>query len=784
MLGWPTSARRRSSSTFILFAVTAFFAGTAAAHPLGNFTINHFSRIEVGSDEVRVRFVVDMAEIPAFQELQMIKADGDGAPSQSQLEAYLERVVAVYQNSIRLTIDGDPVQLKLLEKQISLPPGAGGLSTLRVECDFTTAALVHDFASGEHRLAFTDGNHLERLGWREVVVVPASGISVFNSSAFGNSVTDELKQYPSDMLAAPLNERTVELSFTRGAIPSGASRLLTRDGRPMAQTRDPLAELIAAPELTLSVALLSLLVAIALGAAHAFSPGHGKAVVGAYLVGSRGTPRHALFLGVTVTITHTLGVFALGLVTLFAAQYVVPERLFPVLSFVSGAIVVGIGLSLFVRRLRASLGLSVHTHAHDSTRASLPDHTHDDLQAHDHTHVGTADGGFVHSHEGGTPHSHLPPGSDGGRVTWRSLLALGISGGLLPCPSALVVMLSAIALGRAAFGLLLVLAFSIGLAGTLTGVGLAFLYAGRLLKRPMSSPIVTCVLPVLSALVITCLGVAICYEALTQAGTNLAALFAATEETNVGAYSVASALLLGLVFGLKHATEADHIVAISTVVSELRSLRRAAFVGGLWGIGHTASLVVVGFFVLALRVAIPERISNLLEFCVALMIIGLGVGVIVRALRHRADIHLHTHSHDGKAHAHIHFHEGDAEHVHQPDALAPPPHTHVTSRLGIKPVLIGALHGLAGSGALTVLVLTQLNSIWLGMLYLLVFGVGSIAGMLLLSGLIGLPFALSTRRLTGINYGLQVGAGIFSVAFGLWYAYGIGAANGILAFLL
>ncbi|MEJ7713575.1 MAG: sulfite exporter TauE/SafE family protein [Pyrinomonadaceae bacterium] len=270
-------------------------------------------------------------------------------------------------------------------------------------------------------------------------------------------------------------------------------------------------ELIAVPELTLSLALFGLLVAAALGAAHAFSPGHGKTVVGAYLVGSRGTWQHAAFLGLTVTITHTAGVFALGLVTLFASQYVVPERLFPILSLVSGGIVVVIGLSLFVKRLRLALGHAghEHTHHHHHDHDAMTNHSH---EHHDHSHV--------HSH-GGSSHSHLPPGADNTPVSWRSLLALGISGGLLPCPSALVVLLSAIALHRVGYGLLLVIAFSIGLAATLTAIGLAFVYAGRLMKRSSAFERfqhLARIVPAASAFVIMCVGILICYEALIQAG--------------------------------------------------------------------------------------------------------------------------------------------------------------------------------------------------------------------------------------------------------------------------
>lgn len=239
--------------------------------------------------------------------------------------------------------------------------------------------------------------------------------------------------------------------------------------------------------------------------------------------------------------------------------------------------------------------------------------------------------------------------------------------------------------------------------------------------------------------------------------------------------NVFALLGLGLVFGLKHATEADHIVAISTIVSEQRSLRRSATVGALWGIGHTASLIVVGIVVLALRVAVPERVAHWLEFGVALMIIMLGVSALWRgARRRRSDVHLHQHRHDGVSHVHLHFHEHETEHTGPVNA-----HSHAVSRIGFKPVLVGAMHGLAGSATLTLLVLTQINSTALGLLYLGVFGIGSICGMLLMSGLIGLPFALGARRFKGVQSGLQTAAGALSIVFGLWYAYETGIASGL-----
>ncbi len=254
------------------------------------------------------------------------------------------------------------------------------------------------------------------------------------------------------------------------------------------------------------------------------------------------------------------------------------------------------------------------------------------------------------------------------------------------------------------------------------------------------------------------------------AGDDLAAQARALfthEEPSFARLSAFAVLGLGLVFGLKHATEVDHVVAVSNIVSEQRKLWRAALVGGLWGLGHTASLVIVGALVLVLRVGVPEGVARGLEFCVALMIIGLGVATVARSLRaQRAQVHLHRHRHDGHGHAHIHFHEAGTQH-----AAEAAPHSHAVTRIGIKPFVVGAVHGLAGSAALTLLVLVQIPSPLVGLLYLAVFGLGSIAGMLLMSALVGLPFVLTARKLSGLHHGLQTVAGALSICFGVWYAY-------------
>lgn len=483
---------------FLLFSLIVLFVGVsaAAAHPLGNFSVNHYSRLEIEQSKIKVRAVLDMAEIPTFQESNLIDADKDGALSKDELNAYAEKITPEYIANLLLSVDGQPIALRAAEKTISLPIGAGNLPTLRVEWD-----LIGDLPNSTdavNRLRFENKNGAERVGWNEIVAGSVAGISIFDSTAFGSGITEELKAYPQETLSSPLTERAAELSFTKNAVPPTGKILQNRDGHVYTPVqKDKFAELIAVPEITPTIILFGLLVAFGLGAAHALSPGHGKTVVGAYLVGSKGTPKHAVFLGVTVTITHTLSVFALGIIALFASEYILPERLMPILSFLSGLMVLVIGLTLFKNRLLAILGYqgSAH-HAHHDGEIS---HDHDDLAEN-----------FTHTH-GGSTHSHVPPK----KVTWGNLLALGISGGLLPCPSALVLMLAAIAKDRIGYGLVLTFIFSLGLAATLTAIGLLFLYGGKFFDNPaLSENRLVKAMPVFSAFVIACVGAVICYNTL------------------------------------------------------------------------------------------------------------------------------------------------------------------------------------------------------------------------------------------------------------------------------
>jgi ABC-type nickel/cobalt efflux system permease component RcnA len=367
------------------------------------------------------------------------------------------------------------------------------------------------------------------MGWHEIVVTALQPVGVYDSNAFSTSITggltEALQALPE---GGPLDERTVHLSMDTTGLPDGAQGLTPRPGSGavtaaataadstesgwlMRATRQ-LVEAISAPQLKPGVVLLTLLAALLLGAVHALSPGHGKTIVGAYLIGSRGTPRHAVFLGLTVTATHTLGVFLLGFATLYASRFIVPERLFPILSLVSALLVLGMGMVLLVRRGRMARRAWLQRTAPNGLIFE-PVHAHGGYAGGVHTHALTHDtGGLMHSH-GGAMHSHLPPGAEGEQVTWKSLLALGISGGMVPCPSAMVLLLAAIALNKTAYGMLLVLIFSVGLALTLTAVGLVFLYARSRMRPFGAAKRWTELLPIMSASFITVVGLALCVGA-------------------------------------------------------------------------------------------------------------------------------------------------------------------------------------------------------------------------------------------------------------------------------
>lgn len=479
-----------------------FFAN-AFAHPLGNFSINHFSRIEVERSQIKLRSILDVAEIPTFQLASKIDINQDKIFSPEELNNYAEEITPEYVDNLFVTVNQKQLNLRPIAKKITIVEGSGGLPTLRIVWDLIGEITDSDTVN---RFYFENRNNKERIGWNEIIVQSTKDVHIFNSTVFGSGITDELKAYPQENINAPLAERTAEFSFTSGAPPPNTKLLQNRDGHSATPVeKDRFAELINVPEITFSIGIVGIFLAFAFGSMHALSPGHGKTVVGAYLVGSRGTFKHAIFLGLTVTITHTISVFALGLIALFASNYILPESLMPLLSFGSGLMVLFIGLTLFKERLFSILdwssfghGLHSYGHKNDSSSSEVEK---EHLQS---------DAVFTHTH-GGSTHTHAPPAE----VSWRNLLGLGISGGLLPCPSALVLMLSAISVNRIGYGLFLTLIFSFGLAVTLTLVGLIFLYVGKFFgKTSIGSNRIIKALPVLSAFVIACVGALICYNSI------------------------------------------------------------------------------------------------------------------------------------------------------------------------------------------------------------------------------------------------------------------------------
>ncbi len=427
-------------------AVALFAAGKAAAHPLGNFTVNRYAGIELAGSEIYVRYALDLAEIPSYQLRDELRRPGFAAGVARDLE---------------LALDGRRVPLRVVERRLATSPGAGGLQTVRLDVVYAAES------SGGTTLRFRDRAFPGRIGWREVTVEGRDGARVIESSVPATSESDALRSYPRDQLRSPLDTSGAEARIRLGADPGTPA---TIDALPeRAHEPGGFEALIERGELSLGVLALSLLIAAFWGAAHALTPGHGKALVAAYLVGTKGTPRHAFMLGATVTAAHTAGVFAIGLVTLGLSQFILPEQLYPWLTLASGLLVVAVGASVLRHRLRARRHHS-HQHHHG--------HDHDD------------------------------------GLTSKGILGVGVAAGLLPCPSALVVLLSAIALHRVGLGLALIVAFSVGLAATITAIGLVAVYARRAFGRlSLEGPVVRA-LPSVSAALIFAVGLVITARAI------------------------------------------------------------------------------------------------------------------------------------------------------------------------------------------------------------------------------------------------------------------------------
>ncbi len=551
----------------------------ALAHPLGNFTINHYAGIRVAPSEIQLDVVIDQAEIPAFQERQRIDANADGEVSDEEIEAERTAACPGLADSLELQVAGSTISLTAAAAGLSFPPGAGGLSTMRLVCEYV-AALPSDL-SAPTKIRFADRSFAARIGWREIVV-EGDRTTVSSDGLAGSSISKRLTVYPTDLLTQPLDMREAAFAASPGG-PALAS-LAVPDARPLASppgappvdasgglpssaspadaapaavpggVGNEISSLLRSGDLTPPVVLLSLLAAMVLGAGHALTPGHGKTVMAAYLVGTRGTARHAIALGLTVTISHTLGVLGLALVILTAGRAVPPEHFSRVLAVASGMIVLGIGLWLLYGRYtawrRTKRAAAAMAAVHQLSHANGEDHAHHDVHDHgaDHAHRHANNPGHDHGHghehannpghdhrsapthggipsepnhhehtHGGIRHSHLP--AENATLTWRSLFALGLSGGLVPSTNALLILLATLVTGRAAYGLVLVIAFGAGMALVLGGVGLALVYAAGLVERMPSRRSfarLAVAAPLLTAVVVFALGIYLTGQALVQ----------------------------------------------------------------------------------------------------------------------------------------------------------------------------------------------------------------------------------------------------------------------------
>jgi ABC-type nickel/cobalt efflux system permease component RcnA len=448
----------------------------AIAHPLGNFTVNRYAGIELAPGEVRIEYVLDMAEIPTVQVRPTIDIDADGTVTDRERSGWAARTGLELLANLTLTVDGRAVPLDVVSSSMRFRPGQGGLDILRLEATFAGPVGT----SGE--LAFADANFADRIGWSEVTAAGIDGTALARSSVPARSLSNALLSYPQDLLASPLDVHEAELSFGPGTgRPAPATAGRASAFRPDV-TGGAFAGLVGR---TGPFMLVALLLAFGFGSLHALGPGHGKTLMAAYLVGAGGRARHAIAVGGSVAVMHTASVLALGFVVLTMTEVFAPERVYPWLGLVSGLIAFALGASLLVARLGSWGGRRVG-----------PDHHHS-----------TAEG--MAGHEP----AHLVPQAE--PLSRRSLTALAVAGGLLPSPTALVVLLAAVALDRIAYGLALIGAFSLGLATSLVVVGLVALRARDVVAGRMSGRTARLV-PVLSAASIALLGLVLTFRGFGQ----------------------------------------------------------------------------------------------------------------------------------------------------------------------------------------------------------------------------------------------------------------------------
>lgn len=451
----PLSNHRRPSARWemvlIVVAALAWLVPTAAqAHPLGNFTTNQYVGLHVEADRLTVDYVLDLAEIPASQQRRDIDQDDDRDISQAEASAFAASRCLRVAEELSVSLDGRRLAPVVHDRALRFPEGEAGLPTLRLECRLATAVTV-DAGS----LLEVDNTVLpDRLGWQEMVLT-STGVDA-STDLPAESITRRLTEYPADLLSSPVEVRTAAATLTpksgadRGTPPPPVGLAPEAASTPV----DALASLVD-PSAGSPALPIAMLVAVGLGVLHALAPGHGKTVMAAYLVGSRGTLGHAVSLGIAVALSHTIGVLALGVLTLVGTSAFAPEETFPILSTTSGVIITAIGVWMFVQWFR-------RREAADRPTSSQPAST-----------------SHPHSHDG-FHHSHAVPGALQGKSGWKILASMGLAGGLVPSTSAVVLLLAAVNLGRIPLGIFLIALFGVGMATTLVGVGFALVTAHRL----------------------------------------------------------------------------------------------------------------------------------------------------------------------------------------------------------------------------------------------------------------------------------------------------------------
>jgi ABC-type nickel/cobalt efflux system permease component RcnA len=508
-------AMRRSLAAAVLAGSALLAVPVAAfAHPLGNFTINHFAGLRVTSEAVLLDVVIDRAEIPTVAERRRLDLDGDGALSDSEIEIGRGTACRSLAADLVLTADDSQLPVEPRGAGLSFPAGIGGLPTMRLVCQYE--APLPSLAAGRLEVSFADRSDAERIGWREMTVV-GDGTTILDPPVGTRSLSARLTSYPSDLLTKPPDVSSVRFGVLAGgpaappfeavdARPIDAPAPAPDDGDGAALAAavpggvtDELAAILADPAAGPAGIVVTIALALLLGAGHALSPGHGKTVMAAYLVGTRGSARHAVGLGLAVTASHTLGVLGLALVVVFASAAVSPEVLVPALGIASGIGFVAVGSWMLAGQLRARR----HRRRHH--------YQHDDEDHHDARHDNDEHGHLDHSHAG-IRHRHGPP--TGAVVTWRGIVGLGLIGGLVPSVSALVLLLGSLAAGRPAYGVVLVVAFGLGMAVVLGGIGLVLVRArglldGRLRLGPGTSRRLAAALdglPILAAAIVIAAG--------------------------------------------------------------------------------------------------------------------------------------------------------------------------------------------------------------------------------------------------------------------------------------